>query len=967
MALGMIQTQVPVAQIRGGNNNRRTSLWTWLHQMLAPAALGPYARYTGFSSKAIMDATANAGKACKGAWVLLGDPFAVEQAVAGISTFAPGTHLVTIELAGTSAPHSEAFLVGSSPGYRDYDLPMHGSPVAVKLNAAIAAAGTQGCVVVVMRNIHKAHPNVQTLLATLATSGRLTLASGETLISPNIIVIASAGGVWLPGRPFDEDCPQEMVTGIQGVRHWEKERTFTAEIIESFKFHQFRVPGPRDMMDCAMFRLASEIQVKMNTDLFAVPVTCDQTFAREFFSEVRFTPEDASWKQVCAKVEAAVGPYTNKIRDLIAAIPDYKIIPQSVLSLENGQIEVRSEDGPEGLAIPEPFGSASVVLPAAFVERSNFCPVPSSAYWGMPANLYRDMKAIVFGQEKSLEDLCTRFAAALVSTARVSPIVSSLVVGPTGTGKTATATAFALSTGKQLVTCDCGSWKTEAALIEGLFGDTDNSVTTLISRRPDSVLLLDEADKAHPRLWDMIMGALDHGTLRDVNGGRAINLRHAVVFLTSNYLADELATLSQSIRDESVHVIDSTLRTVLAKGADINTACLERLDAIYLMMPLVGKETVPMWRKFVEEGVAFGSTKVSAATDAALELIELLYSSEGGGDGARARKRILPKLVRTAKEQGALFKENKRVLCLSAAGVDFLVDNPMPTFPRQRFWGHGEAAKTVFLEKYRGNRWQAEKVFETIAIGAAKPKPRGPVGVIMLCGPTGSGKTFMGETIAAAFDKGATVRIDCGQYIDASLINGALFGIAGDRPGCLTRPLTMKQDRVIIFDEFTRAASSFIDQVMTVLDEGRATDMFTGLPVDIRQSLILMTTNECADVAETLCRDGVDFEETHAQLRDSLIERGVLQTPHAKRISLFLPLARIQSSGDSAEFFLSNLRTAADEFGLPHKIANDLLAEAMATLPGQSDAREIHRWADGKMARTTLSTIAAFPGKCGSF
>ena len=177
--------------------------------------------------------------------------------------------------------------------------------------------------------------------------------------------------------------------------------------------------------------------------------------------------------------------------------------------------------------------------------------------------LDRDLKAVVFGQDKAIGALTAAIRMARSGLGNpVKPIGSFLFSGPTGVGKTEVARQLAYVMGVELLRFDMSEYMERHAVSRligappGYIGfDQGGLLTEAITKNPYSVLLLDEIEKAHPDIFNILLQVMDHGTLTD-NNGRKADFRNVVIIMTTNAGAAELSktsmgfTASQQSGDE---------------------------------------------------------------------------------------------------------------------------------------------------------------------------------------------------------------------------------------------------------------------------------------------------------------------------------------------------------------------------------------------------------------------------------
>ena len=166
-------------------------------------------------------------------------------------------------------------------------------------------------------------------------------------------------------------------------------------------------------------------------------------------------------------------------------------------------------------------------------------------------NLDRDLKSVVFGQDPAIEALAKAIKmsrSGLGSTTK--PIGSFLFSGPTGVGKTEVARQLAYCMGIELIRFDMSEYM-ERHAVSRLIGappgyvgfDQGGLLTEAVTKKPHAILLLDEIEKAHPDVFNILLQVMDHGTLTD-NNGRKADFRNVVIIMTTNAGAEALQKTS---------------------------------------------------------------------------------------------------------------------------------------------------------------------------------------------------------------------------------------------------------------------------------------------------------------------------------------------------------------------------------------------------------------------------------------
>ncbi|HEX5307015.1 MAG TPA: ATP-dependent Clp protease ATP-binding subunit ClpA, partial [Dyella sp.] len=234
--------------------------------------------------------------------------------------------------------------------------------------------------------------------------------------------------------------------------------------------------------------------------------------------------------------------YTNEA--LKAAVDlSVKHIPDRLLP--DKAIDVIDEAGARQRLLPEDQRATTIDVPEVEYIVAKMARIPakqvSASDRDVLKNLERNLKMVVFGQDQAIEALTASIKMARSGLADPSkPIGSFLLAGPTGVGKTEVTRQLGMQLGIEMIRFDMSEYM-EAHSVSRLVGappgyvgfDQGGLLTEAVTKHPHCVLLLDEIEKAHPDVFNILLQVMDRGVLTDTNG-REANFKNVIVVMTTN-------------------------------------------------------------------------------------------------------------------------------------------------------------------------------------------------------------------------------------------------------------------------------------------------------------------------------------------------------------------------------------------------------------------------------------------------
>lgn len=273
--------------------------------------------------------------------------------------------------------------------------------------------------------------------------------------------------------------------------------------------------------------------------------------------------------------------------------------------------------------------------------------------------LARNLKLVIHGQDKAIETLDDAIKMARAGIGRDDkPIGAFLFAGPTGVGKTEVSRQLAKLMGIELIRFDMSEYM-ERHTVSRLIGappgyvgyDQGGLLTEAISKHPHAVLLLDEIEKAHPDVFNLLLQVMDHGTLTD-NNGRKADFRNVILIMTTNMGAEAMSRSSIGFTKQD-HSSDGA--EAIKRG--FTPEFRNRLDAIVQFAPLSEKVMEQVVDKFIfelETQLAEKKVELYVEPDARKLLAQNGYDEKMG---ARPMTRLIQESIKKPLAEALLFGE----------------------------------------------------------------------------------------------------------------------------------------------------------------------------------------------------------------------------------------------------------------------------------------------------------------------
>ena len=333
--------------------------------------------------------------------------------------------------------------------------------------------------------------------------------------------------------------------------------------------------------------------------------------------------------------------------------------------LPDKAIDVIDESGAAQMLLPESRRKKTIGLKEIETTIATMARIPPKAVSKNDAEVLRHLettlKQVVYGQDKAIDALSSSIKLARAGLREPEkPIGCYLFSGPTGVGKTEVAKQLASTLGVEIIRFDMSEYM-ERHTVSRLIGappgyvgfDQGGLLTDGVDQHPHSVLLLDEIEKAHPDLFNVLLQIMDHGKLTDHNG-KQVDFRNVILIMTTNAGASELAKAAYGFTRSKREGDD-----LEAINRMFAPEFRNRLDAVITFAHLSQEIIAKVVEKFVlqlEAQLADRDVTIELSDDASKWLIEHGYDQQMG---ARPMSRIIQEHIKKPLADEVLFGKLK--------------------------------------------------------------------------------------------------------------------------------------------------------------------------------------------------------------------------------------------------------------------------------------------------------------------
>jgi ATP-dependent Clp protease ATP-binding subunit ClpA len=435
---------------------------------------------------------------------------------------------------------------------------------------------------------------------------------------------------------------------------------------------------------------------------------------------------------------------------------------------------------------------------------------------------------------------------------------NAILLGPTGVGKTETAKKIAdIFYAGRLLRFDMNQFGTEFEATR-LFGaapgyigsDRGGKLPTGLKHKSPCVILFDEVEKAHPTILQTLLQFCGEGYAEDSKDQR-FEANSSIIIMTSNIWPDRANELWQMSQDRLKIALKGYISNRFAQTGPVQLFSPEFLGRVNAVVPFkpFSKEIAAQIIAGMLEAAA-KQYNVSIAEDSDMAIVDAIEINEGFRGLQNAFDEWVTSFLSNIKVipvdsfLGIVKKGGKVYITLETLSGEVVAQEIKKM---QKGYAIDVQKLTDWenspLKSVLGQDAQIAEIVDHLKIAASGfvSSPQRPMGIFLLAGPTGVGKTETAKALANWLFDGRLIKKDMGEY--QSPYDGArLFGDRG-KMGDLTKEVQESGNCVVVLDEVEKANSKVLDTLLAPFDDGLMNDAAVNLKVSFKNTVIIMTTN----------------------------------------------------------------------------------------------------------------------------